>query len=58
MVRYTVDITTAIAFGYDMNTIEKEGDVLQDHLEKIFPMLNKRITSPIPMWRYIKSKIW
>ena len=56
MMRYTVDITTNIAFGYDINTLEKDGDVIQNHLEKIFPMINKRITSPIPMWRLIKSK--
>lgn len=56
MVRYTVDITTTIAFGYDINTLQKEGDVIQDHLEKIFPMINKRITAPIPVWRYFKSR--
>jgi cytochrome P450 len=56
MVRYTVDITTNIAFGYDMNTLEKEGDIIQDHLEKIFPMINSRITAPIATWRFIKSK--
>ncbi|MEQ8475269.1 cytochrome P450 [Fulvivirga sp.] len=56
MMRYTVDITTNIAFGYDINTLEKDGDVIQNHLEKIFPMINKRITSPIPLWRLIKSK--
>ncbi|MEQ9167140.1 MAG: cytochrome P450 [Fulvivirga sp.] len=56
MMRYTVDITTNIAFGYDINTLEKDGDVIQNHLEKIFPMINKRITTPIPMWRLIKSK--
>lgn len=56
LVRYTVDITTCIAFGYDTNTLEKDGDVIQNHLEKIFPMINKRITAPIPTWRIIKSK--
>lgn len=56
MVRYTVDITTSIAFGYDVNTLEKEGDVIQDHMEKIFPMINSRITAPIATWRYFKSK--
>lgn len=55
MIRYTVDITTNIAFGYDVNTLE-DGDIIQDHLDKIFPMINSRITAPIPMWRYLKSK--
>lgn len=56
MVRYTVDITTSIAFGYDVNTLEKEGNVIQDHMEKIFPMINSRITAPLATWRYFKSK--
>lgn len=56
MIRYTVDITTNIAFGYDVNTLEKDGDIIQDHLDKIFPMINSRITAPIPVWRYLKSK--
>lgn len=56
MMRYTVDITTSIAFGYDTNTLEKGDDVIQQHLEKIFPMINKRVTAPVPVWRFIKSK--
>lgn len=56
MMLYTVDITTNIAFGYDTNTLEKGGDEIQTHLEKIFPMINKRIASPLPMWRFIKNK--
>ena len=52
--RYTVDVTTNLAFGYDMNTLEKEGDVIQEHLEKIFPMINRRINAPFPYWRYFK----
>ncbi len=56
MMLYTVDITTFIAFGYDTNTLESDGDVIQNHLKKIFPMLNKRMTAPIPLWRYYKTK--
>ena len=56
MMRYTVDITTKIAFGYEMNTLNGENDALQEHLERIFPMINNRITAPLPIWRYYKSK--
>jgi cytochrome P450/nitrite reductase/ring-hydroxylating ferredoxin subunit len=56
LMRYTVDITTTLAFGHDANTLEKDDDVIQQHMEKIFPMINQRITSPLPIWRYIKSK--
>ncbi len=55
MMRFTVDITTSIAFGYKMNTLEQGEDAIQQHLEKIFPMINSRITAPIPMWRLIPS---
>jgi cytochrome P450 len=54
LMRYTVDITTNLAFGYDMNTLEKEGDVIQQHLEKIFPKVNSRINAALPYWRYFK----
>src|ERR1035441_10345263 len=54
LMRYTVDVATNLAFGYDMNTLEKEGEVIQDHLEKIFPMINRRINAPFPYWRYLK----
>jgi cytochrome P450 len=54
LMRYTVDVTTNLAFGYDMNTLEKEGDVIQEHLEKIFPMLNRRVNAAFPWWRYFK----
>ena len=56
LMRFTVDITTKIAFGYDTHSLEKEYDQLQQYLEKIFPAINKRITSPIPFWRILKSK--
>ena len=54
LMRYTVDVTTNLAFGYDMNTLEKEGEVIQRHLEKIFPIISRRIFAPLPYWRYVK----
>lgn len=54
LMRYTVDVTTNLAFGYDMNTLEKEGDIVQQHLEKIFPMINRRVNAAFPYWRYFK----
>jgi cytochrome P450 len=56
MMRLTVDITSTLAFGHPMNTLEEKDEVIQKHLEKIFPMVNSRITAPLPMWRWIKSK--
>ncbi len=54
LVRFTVDATTALAFGEDPNTIEESGDVIQEHLAEIFPMIMKRINAPMPLWRYFK----
>jgi cytochrome P450 len=54
LVRFTVDVTTALAFGEDPNTIEDSGDVIQEHLAEIFPMMSKRVTALLPLWRYVK----
>lgn len=54
LMRYTVDVTTSLAFGYDMNTLEEEGDIIQQHLEKVFPMINRRINAAFPYWRFLK----
>jgi cytochrome P450 len=56
MMRLTVDITSTLAFGYPMNTLEKKDEAIQKQLEKIFPMINSRITAPFPVWRWMKSK--
>lgn len=53
--RFTVDVTTYLAFGYDLNTIEEKGDVIQDHLEVIFPRIFKRINDPIPWHKIYRS---
>jgi len=54
LVRFTVDVTTALAFGEDPNTIERDGDVIQDHLALVFPRLMERINAPFPYWRYLR----
>ena len=56
LMNYTIDITTALAFGYDLDTINNKEDELQTNLEHIFPMINERITAPIPLWRLYKQK--
>lgn len=56
LIRFTVDVTTILAFGYDMNTLEQEGHVIQDHLEVVFPTIFKRINAPIAWRKYWKTK--
>jgi cytochrome P450/nitrite reductase/ring-hydroxylating ferredoxin subunit len=54
LMRYTVDVTASLVFGYDMNTLEKGEDVIQQHLEKILPIINRRINTPFAHWRILK----
>jgi len=54
LMRYTVDVTAGLAFGSDVNTIEGGPDVLQRHLDKVFPMIYRRINLPFPYWRHLR----
>ena len=55
LMRYTVDVTSALAFGEDPNTIERDGDRIQRHLASIFPMLMKRVMLPWPIWHWFRT---
>jgi cytochrome P450/nitrite reductase/ring-hydroxylating ferredoxin subunit len=53
--RFTVDVTTMLVLGYDVNTIEQEDDVIQRKLELIFPAFNRRLFALLPTWRWIRT---
>lgn len=53
---FTIDITTEIAFGHKLDTINNKSNSFQKHLEVIFPMINTRVTAPFPIWRYFKKE--
>jgi cytochrome P450 len=53
LMRYTVDVTAGLAFGADINTTESDQEIIQTHLEKLFPALFKRVLAPVPYWRYV-----
>jgi len=55
LMRYTVDTIAGLAFGAEVNTLESDGDVIQQHLDKIFPALFKRLVSPWPLWRWFPT---
>ena len=55
LMRYTVDTIAGLAFGAEVNTLESDGDVIQQHLDKLFPALFKRILSPLPTWRWVRG---
>ncbi len=54
LMRFTVDAIAGLAFGADVNTLESDQDVIQRHLDKIFPALFKRGMSALPLWRYVR----
>jgi len=56
LMRYTVDTIAGLAFGAEVDTLGSDGDVIQQHLDKIFPALFRRITAPIPLWRIVPSR--
>jgi cytochrome P450 len=52
---FTVDAVAGLAFGADVNTLQSDEDVIQKHLNRIFPAVFKRIFAPLPMWRWLPS---
>lgn len=54
LMRYTVDVTAGLAFGSDIDTLQAGHDVLQDDLDKVFPMMQKRMNALVPYWRYVR----
>ena len=55
LMRFTVDAISGLAFGADVNTLESDDEVIQQHLDKIFPAIYKRLFSLIPWWRLVRS---
>jgi cytochrome P450 len=57
LMRYTVDVTMRFALGHEANTLEQGEDIIQQHLNQIFPALARRIAAPVPYWRWIKLPV-
>jgi cytochrome P450 len=55
LMRYTVDTIAGLAFGAEVNTLQSDEDVIQKHLNQIFPAVFRRIFAPLPIWRYVPS---
>jgi cytochrome P450 len=51
---FTVDVTSWLAFGHDLNTLERGDSELQGHLHRVFHMTNRRLFAPLPYWRLVK----
>ncbi len=55
-IAFTIDVTTEIAFGYQLDTLNNKENSFQNHLELIFPSINDRITASFPLWRILSTK--
>jgi cytochrome P450/nitrite reductase/ring-hydroxylating ferredoxin subunit len=53
--RFTVDSTTLLVLGHDVNTIGKDDDVIQRKLEHVFPALSRRLFAMFPTWRWFRT---
>jgi cytochrome P450 len=51
---YTVDITSALALGHDLNTLERRDNELQRHIRRVLRMTARRLSAPVPYWRRVK----
>jgi cytochrome P450 len=54
---FTVDVTSALAFGHDLNTLERGDGGLQEHLHRVFHVTNRRIFLPVRYWRYVRLPV-
>lgn len=51
---FAVDVTSALAFGHDLNTLERGEVELQRHIQQVFKMLAYRALFPFPYWRWFE----
>ncbi|WP_033338789.1 cytochrome P450 [Catenuloplanes japonicus] len=54
MMRFTLDVTTALAIGHDLNSLEATGDGLHTRLAELFPEIGRRIQAPFPYHRFVR----
>jgi cytochrome P450 len=57
LMRFTVDVTLRFAFDHDANTLEQGEDVIQRHLNRVFPAFGRRLFTPFPYWRWFKLPV-
>ena len=54
MMRYTLDVTSGLAMGHDLNSLENLGDGLHRRIPMIFPAFSRRMNTMVPYWRHVK----
>ena len=57
LMRYTVDVTTCLAFGTNLDTLAQADDTaIQRHLNAIFPALFRRVLAPVDWAHWVPDK--
>ena len=56
LMRYTVDTIAGLAFGAEVDTLGSDDDVIQQHLDQIFPALSRRLFAPVAWWRIRRTR--
>jgi cytochrome P450 len=54
LMRFTVDAISGLAFGVDVDTLSSNDDVIQQHLDQIFPTIWRRSHALVPYWKKFK----
>jgi cytochrome P450 len=55
LMRFTVDVIAGLAFGAEVNTLQSDEDRIQQHLNRLFPAVFRRMFSALPTWRWWPS---
>jgi cytochrome P450 len=51
---YTVDVTSALAFGQDLASRDRDLPDLREHIDRVFAAIGRRVTAPVPYWRTVR----
>ena len=51
---YSIDVTTWLSMGVDVDTLNLADDPLQQDVEFLFETLGRRFLKPFPYWRYVR----
>jgi cytochrome P450 len=52
--RYSIDVTTWLAMGIDVDTLNHPDNPLQEDVEYGFATIGRRLPKPFPYWRWIR----
>ena len=57
LMRYTVDVSVLFALGHDANTLEQDGDIIQNQLHQVMSAAGRRFRASFPYWRYLRLPV-